>query len=153
MGMSLDEVVTYLETIEGAIMSAAWYWNSRKINGAADANDIVKMTKLVNGGTIGLEDRKKHYAHILEVLGSEYEESENSEEEEEESDSESININQVIKKGSKGPTVVALQEALNVGADGSFGSGTEKTLKAWQEENGLTADGIAGPKTLAKLLG
>jgi peptidoglycan hydrolase-like protein with peptidoglycan-binding domain len=62
-------------------------------------------------------------------------------------------INQVIKKGSKGPTVVALQEALNVGADGSFGSGTEKTLKAWQEENGLTADGIAGPKTLAKLLG
>jgi putative chitinase len=153
MGMSLDEVVTYLETIEGAIMSAAWYWNSRKINGAADANDIVKMTKLVNGGTIGLEDRKKHYAHILEVLGSEYEESESSEEEEEESDSESININQVIKKGSKGPTVVALQEALNIGADGSFGSGTEKALKAWQEENGLTADGIAGPKTLAKLLG
>jgi putative chitinase len=153
MGMSLDEVVTYLETIEGAIMSAAWYWNSRKINNAADSNDIVKMTKLVNGGTIGLEDRKKHYAHILEIFGTEYEADDSDDTEEEETDSEDININQVIKKGSKGPTVLALQEALNVGADGSFGSGTEKALKAWQEENGLTADGIAGPKTLAKLLG
>lgn len=153
MNMSLEEVVAYLETIEGAIMSAAWYWNSRKINNAADDNDIVKMTKLVNGGTIGLEDRKKHYAHILEVLGTEYEEDDDSETEEEESDEESININQVIKRGAKGPTVAALQEALGVNADGSFGGGTEKALKAWQEENGLTADGIAGPKTLAKLLG
>jgi putative chitinase len=153
MSMSLDEVVTYLETIEGAIMSAAWYWNSRKINAAAEDNDIVKMTKLVNGGTIGLEDRKKHYAHILEVLGTEYEESDDSDVEEEESDDEAININQIIKKGSKGPTVVALQEALSIGADGSFGGGTEKALKAWQEANGLTADGIAGPKTLEKLLG
>jgi putative chitinase len=134
-------------------MSAAWYWNSRKINVAAEDNDIVKMTKLVNGGTIGLEDRKKHYAHILEVLGTEYEESDDSDVEEEESDNEAININQVIKRGAKGPTVVALQEALGVGADGSFGGGTEKALKAWQEANGLTADGIAGPKTLEKLLG
>jgi putative chitinase len=154
MGMSLEEVVEYLETIEGAIMSAAWYWNSRKINIAADNNDIVKMTKLVNGGTIGLEDRKKHYAHILEVLGTEYEESSDVEDtEEEEPDAEAININQVIKRGAKGPTVVALQEALGVGADGAFGGGTEKALKAWQEANELTADGIAGPKTLQKLLG
>jgi putative chitinase len=154
MDKSLEEVVEYLETIEGAIMSAAWYWNSRKINIAADNNDIVKMTKLVNGGTIGLEDRKKHYAHILEVLGTEYEESSDVEDtEEEESDAEAININQVIKRGAKGPTVVALQEALGVGADGAFGGGTEKALKTWQEANELTADGIAGPKTLQKLLG
>jgi murein L,D-transpeptidase YcbB/YkuD len=112
------------------------------------------MTKLVNGGTIGLEDRKKHYAHILEVLGTEYEESSDVEDtEEEESDAEAININQVIKRGAKGPTVVALQEALGVGADGAFGGGTEKALKTWQEANELTADGIAGPKTLQKLLG
>jgi putative chitinase len=153
MGMSLDEVVDYLETIEGAIMSAAWYWNSRKINLAAEDNDIVKMTKLVNGGTIGLEDRKKHYAHILEVLGTEYEESDEEEVEEEEADSEKININQIIKRGSRGPTVAALQEALGIDADGVFGGGTEKALKIWQTNNDLTADGIAGPKTLTKLLG
>jgi putative chitinase len=153
MGISLEEVVEYLETIEGAIMSAAWYWNSRKINTAADNNDIVKMTKLVNGGTIGLEDRKKHYAHILEVLGTEYEESDEEEVEEEEADSEKININQIIKRGSRGPTVAALQEALGIDADGVFGGGTEKALKIWQTNNDLTADGIAGPKTLTKLLG
>ena len=153
MGMSLDEVVDYLETIEGAIMSAAWYWNSRKINSAAEDNDIVKMTKLVNGGTIGLEDRKKHYAHILEILGTEYEESDDEEVEEEEADSEKININQIIKRGSRGPTVAALQEALGIDADGVFGGGTEKALKIWQTNNDLTADGIAGPKTLTKLLG
>jgi putative chitinase len=152
MDISLEEVVEYLETIEGAIMSAAWYWNSRKINTAADNNDIVKMTKLVNGGTIGLEDRKKHYAHILEVLGTEYEESD-EEVEEEEADSEKININQIIKRGSRGPTVAALQEALGIDADGVFGGGTEKALKIWQTNNDLTADGIAGPKTLTKLLG
>jgi putative chitinase len=153
MGMSLDEVVDYLETIEGAIMSAAWYWNSRKINSAAEDNDIVKMTKLVNGGTIGLEDRKKHYAHILEVLGTEYEESDDEDVEEEEADSEKINVNQIIKRGSRGPTVAALQEALGINADGVFGGGTEKALKIWQTNNDLTADGIAGPKTLTKLLG
>jgi peptidoglycan hydrolase-like protein with peptidoglycan-binding domain len=46
-----------------------------------------------------------------------------------------------------------MQEALGVGADGAFGPGTERALKAWQTANGLTADGIAGPMTLEKLLG
>jgi peptidoglycan hydrolase-like protein with peptidoglycan-binding domain len=45
-----------------------------------------------------------------------------------------------------------MQEALGVGADGDFGPGTERALKEWQSANGLVADGIAGPKTLEKLL-
>ena len=45
-----------------------------------------------------------------------------------------------------------MQEALGIGADGDFGPGTERALKEWQSANGLTADGIAGPKTLEKLL-
>jgi peptidoglycan hydrolase-like protein with peptidoglycan-binding domain len=45
-----------------------------------------------------------------------------------------------------------MQAALGIAADGAFGPGTEKALKAWQAKNGLTADGIAGPMTLAKLL-
>ena len=46
-----------------------------------------------------------------------------------------------------------MQEALGIGADGDFGPGTERALKVWQHENDLVADGIAGPATLAKLLG
>jgi peptidoglycan hydrolase-like protein with peptidoglycan-binding domain len=59
----------------------------------------------------------------------------------------------VLRKGSRGEGVKMMQEALGVGADGAFGPGTERALKEWQTTNGLTADGIAGPKTLEKLLG
>ena len=54
------------------LLSAAWYWNSRKINATADlgATDdtVTKVTKLVNGGTIGLEDRKKHFKEYHDLL-------------------------------------------------------------------------------------
>ena len=54
------------------LLSAAWYWNSRKINAVADqgATDAVvtKVTKLVNGGTIGLEDRKQHFKEYYQLL-------------------------------------------------------------------------------------
>lgn len=65
IGKSLDETVAYCETLEGAICSAAWFWTTRKLNVCADCGDILSMTKKINGGTIGLEDRKKHYEHAL----------------------------------------------------------------------------------------
>lgn len=57
----------------------------------------------------------------------------------------------VLKIGSTGNLVKQLQTKLGIVSDGSFGHGTEKALKAWQQVNGLTADGIAGPATLTKL--
>lgn len=59
----------YFETPEGAVHSACWFWNLRKLNEVADLGDIRKMTKLINGGFNGLEDRIKHYEHALYVLG------------------------------------------------------------------------------------
>jgi peptidoglycan hydrolase-like protein with peptidoglycan-binding domain len=44
-----------------------------------------------------------------------------------------------------------MQAVLGVSADGDFGPGTERAVKAWQAKNGLTADGIVGPKTLAAM--
>lgn len=69
MDMDLDAVVDYLETEEGAAMSAGWFWDSRDLNKWADAGDIVKCTRLINGGTIGLADRKKHYEEALHIFG------------------------------------------------------------------------------------
>jgi putative chitinase len=61
-----------LVSTDYALISAAWYWNSRKINATADlgATDdaVTKVTKLVNGGTIGLEDRKKHFKEYHALL-------------------------------------------------------------------------------------
>lgn len=51
-----------------AIHSACWFWHKNNLNQYADSGDFVMMTKKINGGTIGLEDRKKHYAHAVEVL-------------------------------------------------------------------------------------
>jgi peptidoglycan hydrolase-like protein with peptidoglycan-binding domain len=62
-------------------------------------------------------------------------------------------MNTVIRVGSRGETVRAVQAKLGLTADGAFGPGTERAVRAWQSANGLTADGIVGPKTLAKLLG
>jgi putative chitinase len=55
---------------ETALTSAVWFWNKNKLNALADVGDIKTMTKKINGGYIGLEDRIKHYDHALHVLGA-----------------------------------------------------------------------------------
>lgn len=151
LNKSAEEVAVYVTSKEGAIESACWYWNSRNINKAADAGDIVAMTKLINGGTIGLEDRKKHYLHALAVLtGKEVHHAPAAPVTA--APSAAPAVSRVLKVGSRGAQVKKLQEALGLTADGAFGPGTEAALKTWQAANGLDADGVAGPATLAKLL-
>lgn len=65
----VEEIPEFLGTFEGAIQSACWFWEANNLNQYADSGDILTMTKRINGGTIGLEDRKKHYAHALHVFG------------------------------------------------------------------------------------
>ena len=67
--ISVEEAAEYLQTFEGAAQSACWFWETNKLNDWADKGDIVTLTKRINGGTIGLEDRIKHYEHALHVLG------------------------------------------------------------------------------------
>lgn len=64
----VEEASEYLQTFEGAAQSACWFWETNKLNQWADAGDILTLTKRINGGTIGLEDRIKHYEHALHVL-------------------------------------------------------------------------------------
>lgn len=58
---SLPDTITYLETPEGACMSAGWYWACNKLNVYADRGDIKEMTRRINGGYNGLADRIEHY--------------------------------------------------------------------------------------------
>ena len=57
----------------------------------------------------------------------------------------------LLRVGSRGQAVKSLQEDLDIGADGIFGQGTKKAVMAFQDLNGLVADGMAGPNTLAML--
>lgn len=53
---------------DGAIYSACWFWYGRGLNAFADAGDMLTITKRINGGTIGLEDRMKHYNEYIRLL-------------------------------------------------------------------------------------
>jgi putative chitinase len=66
----LEDIPEYLQTFEGAVQSACWFWEQNNLNQWADKGDILTLTKRINGGTIGLEDRIKHYQHALHVLGA-----------------------------------------------------------------------------------
>ena len=68
LSITVEEASEYLQTFEGAAQSACWFWETNSLNRWADAGDILTLTKKINGGTIGLEDRKKHYEHALHVL-------------------------------------------------------------------------------------
>lgn len=138
IGKRVDETIEYLETKMGALHSACWYWDSRNINRSADDGDIVVMTKLVNGGTIGLEDRKHHYARAIEILDGTYVPKPSP---------------ILLKVGSTGDNVKAVQEALGLDADGHFGKVTRSKVMEWQEAHDMTVDGIVGKRTYKKLVG
>ena len=53
---------------EYAIHSACWFWSAARLNELSDSGDIKTMTKRINGGFIGLEDRINHYNHAIEIL-------------------------------------------------------------------------------------
>jgi putative chitinase len=68
--ISPEAASEYMETFEGAAQSACWFWETNNLNQWADKDDILTLTKRINGGTIGLEDRIKHYEHAKHVLGA-----------------------------------------------------------------------------------
>lgn len=57
-----------LEQPENAALSAAWFWYSRKLNALADVEDFRKITKKINGGYNGIEDRLRFYARAKKVI-------------------------------------------------------------------------------------
>ena len=59
--------VDYLTTPKGAIESSCWYWDSKDINPHADKDDIISVTKKINGGTLGLDNRKLYLARAKKV--------------------------------------------------------------------------------------
>jgi putative chitinase len=69
IGVDLLSDPNLLSDPKYATLSAAWFWNKKGLNALADANDIETMTKRINGGLIGLDDRKAKIAKALSVLG------------------------------------------------------------------------------------
>lgn len=122
---------------ENLLIPALCHWQAANINPLADHDDIVAITRAVNGGTNGLEDRKLWFAKAWAAS----------------------------EGGSAQPPnapladLARLQAALNkAGAadpklvvDGVDGPNTRRAIKAFQAAHGLPADGVAGPNTRAVL--
>jgi putative chitinase len=69
LGVDLLSDPDLLGTPEYAALSAGWFWNKKGLNSLADSSDIETMTKRINGGLIGLDDRKAKIAKAEQVLG------------------------------------------------------------------------------------
>lgn len=69
IGVDLLADPTLLLDPRYAAMSAGWFWNKKGLNSLADVQDYETMTKRINGGLIGLDDRKAKIAKTLSVLG------------------------------------------------------------------------------------
>lgn len=133
--ISLEKVLVYVKTLEGALEASLWFWTTRKLNDAADRLDIIGTTRAINGGLNGLEDRKLWVRKALAIFTDEEHEAPS-----------------ILKKGDKGVAVFEMQTKLSklgytVSPDGFFGNGTENAIKQLQRDSGLPQDGIVGPKT------
>lgn len=134
VGKSMKDTIKYLDTVEGALESALWFWNTNGLNTFADNEDIKGQTKRINGGFNGLQDREDHYRKLMQALSGK--------------------TPTEFGIGDCGVAVSRIQKALGLPAnevDGIFGPGTKRAVKAFQQKNGLPADGVAGPATLSKL--
>jgi putative chitinase len=141
-GMTAEQASDWIETKEGALASALWFWTTNKLNPVADTGDVVALTKRINGGDIGLADRQARYNVAMQALTGTIPTRAPI----------SAATTATLRRGSKGDAVKQMQQKLGIAADGDFGPGTEAAVRKWQAANGLVADGIVGPKTLAALM-
>ena len=68
IGVDLLGNPDWLATPKYAALSAGWFWRKRGLNELADANDIATMTKRINGGNIGIEDRKAKINMVFNAI-------------------------------------------------------------------------------------
>jgi putative chitinase len=133
-----------------SLVLACEYWSRTDggLNHFADRDDIVAITRAINGGRNGLDDRRSYLVRAKQALarsaahGIAYH--------------QPVGSPQVLRRGIRNDQVEALQRALAAAGypatiDGDFGPATEAMVKSFQKAKRLVPDGVAGPATWAAL--
>lgn len=153
LGVDLVNDPTIAATKEVGFRIAGQFWKLNGLNELADQQDFRQITKRINGGYNGLDDRIMYYQRAKRVLSVD--------------DTAPADVTAdsgatpgfpglALRLGSTGANVMAIQQRLNslgydVGVDGSFGPGLQKAVIAFQQKCNLGADGVVGPGTWAAL--
>lgn len=154
LGLDLINNPTIAATKEVGFRIAGQFWKLNGLNELADQQQFKSITKRINGGYNGLDDRIKYYERAKKALSKD--------------DTETVPMpvatpppasgqappypGAALRQGSKGPNVRAIQQRLSdlgysLGVDGNFGPGTAKALVAFQQKSNLGNDGVVGPNT------
>lgn len=132
-----------------SLVIACEFWKSRKLNALCDADDVVKVTLKINGGSNGLAERRLYTSKAklaiarIEAFGQGGE-------------APPAGGRPVLRRGSQGSAVVEVQRWLRklgymLAVDGDYGAGTEVAVAAFQRAQSLGVDGMVGRGTWAAL--
>jgi putative chitinase len=124
-----------------AALSALWFWSTRGLNDLADRDDLRAVTKRINGGFNGLEDRARFLTRAKVAVEP----------------PRAISQPATLRLGDQGDRVRTLQANLRalgfyVATDGDFGPVTELAVIAFQTGHNLKPDGVVGPMTAAAIV-
>lgn len=153
IGMDLENNPELAESPEVSVLTALEYWKSRNLNPLADADNVELITRRINGGLNGFEDRKKYLARAKTIIPKTFSFPSPP------PDPVNPIIGPIIvaKKGDISPYVADLQNMLikkgaQITADGNFGPKTEQAVKDFQKVNNLKVTGQIDTDTLNKLM-
>jgi putative chitinase len=132
-----------------SLKMACEFWKKKNINPACDADNLDGVTRIINGGINGIDERRsfttKAKNAIARLQGIQL------------SGAQGSGGRPVLHRGARGDAVTELQQLLRkagfaaVAVDGDFGAGTEVAVVRFQSDHNLTPDGIVGEQTWAKL--
>jgi predicted chitinase len=167
LGLDLINNPTIAATKEVGFRIAGQFWKLNGLNGLADQQDFKQITKRINGGYNGLDDRTKYYNRAKQVLNKNDAVDASAPVAPEVADAVlAVSTpaggqappypGSALRQGSKGAGVQTMQQQLvalgyTIGVDGNFGPGTRAALVDFQGKKGLTNDGVCGPATWAAL--
>jgi putative chitinase len=119
-----------------SLVIACEFWHLNALNAIADRDDIETITRRINGGLNGLDNRRACLARARAAIAG----------------IDSGAERPTLQSGDQGDWVTALQlklrnKGFSVAADGDFGPVTERAVKELQARQGLPTDGVVGERT------